>query len=82
MTSNFDILELEQKFHQYDGYTITNYSNNSVVIINRKKFYIAQIYRTSTNNYEVIIASQTLCQRFCRKKFSSAEKAVKKFFKE
>ncbi len=72
MISNFDIYELNRTFSKNDGWTITNHNDRFVIVVNVKKFFIAEIFRTSPNYYEVITANPTVCQRICLKKFSDA----------
>lgn len=76
MVSNFDIYELNRTFSKKDGWTITNHSDNFVIVTNTGKFFIAKIFRTSPNYYEVITASPAICQRICLKQFSSAVKWI------
>lgn len=81
MKSNFNIFELEKTFPRRDGYTITNHDNNFAVICNQSKFFIAEIFRTSPNYYEVITASPIYCQRITVKNFNAAEKYIKNSIK-
>jgi len=78
MRNNFN--DISFYFKKADGYLITNSSNNFAVIVNTRTFQIAQIFRTSANYYEVIIASSVYCNRICENSFNSALKRVQHFF--
>ncbi len=80
MRNNFD--DIFFYFKKSDDYQITNYTEKLAVIVNKEKYKIAQIYRTSANNYEVITASQIYCDRYCRKSFKEALKEVTNFFND
>ena len=77
MKSNFNIFELERTFSREDGWVITNYSKNFVVITNKNKFFIAEIFRSSNNYYELITASPIYFQRITINNFNAAEKWIK-----
>lgn len=78
MRNNFN--DIHFYFPKSNGFQITNLSNNFAVIINSSTFQIAEIFRTSANYYEVIIASSVYCNRVCENSFNSALKRVQAFF--
>lgn len=82
MVNNFDIFELRRTFPPNEEWAITNYNNHFVIVVNYAKFFIGEIYRSSTNYYEVITASPTHCQRITVNNFYEAVIRIKKKIKE
>lgn len=80
MRNNFD--DIAFYFKKSDGFQITNSSDKYAIIVNTNTFQIVQIFRTSANYYQVIIASSIYCNRICENSFYSALRRVKKFFND
>lgn len=78
MRNNFS--DISFYFKKSNGFEITNSSNNFAIIVNKRTFQIAEIFRTSANYYTVIIASSIYCNKICEKSFNSALSRVKQFF--